>query len=88
MFLSRADKEKRVIELARENKSIRNIAGEVHMAFSDISAIIHKHLDEPAYEKKPVPSKFCAAVKLFRKHMKPSDVVIKLDLSADEFQIR
>lgn len=83
-MLLRADKEKRVVELHKENKSIREIAAEVHMGFSDISKIIHNYFDEPIHEKKPVPSKFCAAVKLFKKGAKPSDVVIKLDLTADE----
>jgi hypothetical protein len=84
MLLSRADKEKRVIELHKEGKSIREIAAEVHMGFSDISTIIHNHFDEPEAAKKPIPSKFCAAVKLFKKRASLSDAVIKLDLTADE----
>lgn len=84
MFLSRADKEKRVVELHRKSKSIREIAAEVHMSFSDISVIIHNHFDEPEGVKKPTPSKFCSAVKLFKKGAKLSDAVIKLDLTADE----
>ena len=84
MFLSRADKEKRVIELHRISKSIREIAAEVHMSFSDISVIIHDHFDEPEGVKKPTPSKFCSSVKLFKKGAKLSDAVIKLDLTADE----
>jgi hypothetical protein len=82
MLLSRADKENRVIELHKESKSIREIAAEVHMGFSDISSIIHSHF-EPE-NVKSTPSKFSAAVKLFKKGAKPSDVVIKLDLTADE----
>jgi hypothetical protein len=44
LLLSRADKEKRVIELHRDKKTMRQIASEVRMGFSDISAIIHNHL--------------------------------------------
>ncbi|MEP6576724.1 MAG: hypothetical protein ABJB85_09880 [Nitrososphaerota archaeon] len=84
MLLSKADKEKRVIELHREKKTIRQIASEVRMGFSDISAIIHNHFDEPEAAKKSTPSKFCAAVKLFKKGASLSDTVIKLDLTADE----
>ena len=36
------------------------------------------------FDKNPTPSKSCAAVKLFKKGASLSDVVIKLDLTADE----
>lgn len=84
LLLSRADKEKRVIELHRGKRTMRQIASEVRMGFSDISTIIHNHFDEPEAAKKPTPSKFCAAVKLFKKGASLSDGVIKLDLTADE----
>ena len=45
ILLNKFEKEKRVIELHLEGKTIRDIAKEVHMSFRDISKIIK------AYEK-------------------------------------
>jgi cytidylate kinase len=41
-MLCRTEKEQRVIELYQQGKTIREIAQEVHMSFSDIGAIIKK----------------------------------------------
>ena len=46
MVLNKFEKEKRVIELHLEGKTIREISKEVHMSFRDISNLIK------AYEKK------------------------------------
>ena len=40
--LNRQDKEQLVIELYRQGKTIRAIAGAAHLSFSDIGAIIRK----------------------------------------------
>jgi DNA-binding NarL/FixJ family response regulator len=40
IILNKFEKEKRVIELHLEGKTIRDIAKEVHMSFRDISKII------------------------------------------------
>ena len=40
--LNKFEKEKRVIELHKQGKTIKEIAKEVHMAFRDISKIIKK----------------------------------------------
>jgi DNA-directed RNA polymerase specialized sigma subunit len=44
--LNKFEKEKRVIELYKEGKTIREIAQEVHMAFRDISQIIKKYIED------------------------------------------
>ena len=41
--LNKFEKEKRVIELNKQGKTIRQIAPEVHMAFRDISKIIKEY---------------------------------------------
>ena len=43
MVLNKFEKEKRVIELHLEGKTIREISKEVHMSFRDISNLI-KHI--------------------------------------------
>ena len=40
MLLNKFEKEKRVIELHNQGKTIRDIAKEVHMSFKDIGRII------------------------------------------------
>ena len=49
-FLNKYEKEQRIIELHLQNKTIREIAKEVHMTFSPISKIIK------AFERKARPS--------------------------------
>ena len=50
--LNKFEKEKRVIELYKEGKTIREIAQEVHMAFRDISQIIKKFIEDTDENKK------------------------------------
>jgi transposase len=42
MMLNRTEKEKRVIELYQQGKTIREIAQDVHMSFGDIASIKKK----------------------------------------------
>ena len=51
ILLNKFEKEKRVIELHLEGKTIRDIAKEVHMSFKDIGRIIK------AYEKQQLELK-------------------------------
>ncbi|HET7344985.1 MAG TPA: hypothetical protein VFJ05_03830 [Nitrososphaeraceae archaeon] len=41
-MLSRTEKEQRVIDLYQQNKTVREIAQDVHMSFGDIGSIIRK----------------------------------------------
>jgi hypothetical protein len=95
--MNRAEKEQYVIQLYKENKSTREIAGLVHMSFRDIGIIIKKKvkLAEADRERGPLEgehkdddirskSKFAQAMKLFSELDPPVEVAIALDLSADQ----
>ena len=83
MVTTRSQKEKRVIELYEQGKSIREIAEDVHMSFTAISTIIKKHTGEDK-DKEKTTSKDTKALKLYSQGKKPLDVAVKLELSADE----
>jgi transcriptional regulator len=87
MLLNRAEKEKRVIELYKLGKTIREIAKEVHMSFKDISSVIKKYMDEDEEgENKITLSKDIQAIKLFSQNKSTLDVVIELGLNADKVE--
>ena len=93
-FLNKFEKEKRVIELHLEGKTIRDIAKEIHMGFYDIGRRIktyEKQQASIALKEKPEsdssnikkkPSKSSQAFKLFREGKKPTDVAIDLEIPA------
>jgi transposase len=97
IVLNKFEKEKRVIDLHKEGKTIRDIAKEIHMSFRDISNLIK------AYEKKQAAvalkekqskndsphihqnlSKSSQAFKLFSEGKKLTDIVIELQISAEK----
>jgi hypothetical protein len=91
-MLSRTEKEKRVIELYQQGKTIREISREVHMSFAGIGSITKKvrglqdDNDGKSKEQDKAPtalSKDTQAFALFSEGKKPVEVVIKLDLGAD-----
>ena len=71
-----------VIDLYKQEKTIREIAKEVRMSFSDIGAIIKGEFGSEKLES----SKDAQILKLFAKGTKPIDIAIKFNLSADEVQ--
>jgi transposase len=91
-LLSREEREQYVIQLYKENKSVREIAKLMHMSFRDIGTITKKikseverergHLDKNDDIKSK--SKTTQAIKLFCEGKNTVDVVIALDLPADE----
>src|SRR5215217_2037367 len=83
MVNNRSQKEKRVIELYEQGKTIREIAEEVHMSFAAIISIIKKHTGEDK-DKEKTTSKVTQAIKLFSQGKSPVDVVIELELSPEE----
>jgi hypothetical protein len=83
MVMTRAQKEKRVIELYEQNKTVREIAEEVHMSFAAIISIIKKHTGEDK-DKEKTTSKDTQAIKLYSQGKSPVDAVIELDLRPDE----
>ena len=94
--MNKFEKEKRVIELHIQGKTIRQIAPEVHKNFSDISKIIK------AYERKKElqakreennqngqikkPSLSSLAFKLFSEGKKPTNVKIELDITPEKVE--
>ena len=95
ILLNKFEKEKRVIELHLEGKTIREISKEIHMSFRDISNIIKE------YNKKIKPdyktennnnsqirklSKCSQAYQLFLDENNP--VKVAIDLNIDYTEIR
>ena len=90
--MNREEREEYVVQLYKENNSIREIARLVHMSFRDIGVIINKaklqaerergHLDEDDDIKSK--SKITQAIKLFSEGKTTVEVVIALDLAADQ----
>jgi hypothetical protein len=92
--MTRAEKEQFVIRLYKENKSIREIAKLMHMSFRDIGQIINKlkqkkgrqerDLDERDDINDTSKSKITQAIKLLSEGKTPVEVVIALNIPADE----
>ena len=92
--MTRAQKEQYVIELYKQDKTIREITQRVHMSPRDISAIIKKvkvrvegergQLEEKDDYDIESKSKNTQAIKLFSEGKTSVDVVIDLDLPPDE----
>jgi hypothetical protein len=90
--LNKFEKEKRVIELHLEGKTILDIAKEIHMGFNDIGRRIKTYeKQQAALKEKPEsdssnikkkPSKSSQAFKLFREGKKLTDVAIDLEIPA------
>src|SRR5918995_4747945 len=88
--LNKWEKEKRVIELHLEGKTIRNIAPIVHMSFRDISKIIKAYdkkirlqqsREENNQQKtKTTKSLSTRAFILYKKNRDPSEVKVLLDI--------
>jgi len=92
--LNKFEKEKKVIELHKDGKTIRQIAPEVHKNFRDIKKIIktyerkeelrakRKVRNQSTQPKKPPIS--TQAFKLFKDGKKLTDVAIDLEIPADK----
>ncbi|MDW3612545.1 MAG: hypothetical protein QOK90_10490 [Nitrososphaeraceae archaeon] len=93
-FLNKFEKEKRVIELHLEGKTIRDIAKEIHMGFKDIGRRVKTYEKQQAaiaLKEKPEsdssnikkkPSKSSQAFKLFSEGKKLTEVAIELEIPA------
>ena len=92
--MTRAEKEQYVIELYKQNRTIREIAKIMHMSFGEIGKILKKfkkeaerqrgHTDEQEIVDNGPKSKQSQAFKLFSEGKTPVQVVIALDIPADE----
>ncbi|MFY9799165.1 MAG: hypothetical protein WAJ93_26055 [Candidatus Nitrosopolaris sp.] len=87
-LLNSEEKEECVIRLCKENKSFREIAKIMHMSFRDIGAIINKWKEREGGQQEDddikSKSKTTQAIKLFSEDKTTVDVVIELDLPADQ----
>lgn len=85
VLLNKKEKEQLVIELYRQNKTIREIAQQVHISFGDIGKII-RTLDGPNDGNADLKnrSKETQALHLFSIGKTPLQVAIELDLPATE----
>jgi chromosome segregation ATPase len=89
-LLTKAEKERRVVELYEEGKTYREITREVRISPGDISDIIKRHTGELQGTVKPQnalqkPETIdTRAFKLFEEGKTPVKVAIELDLRSDE----
>lgn len=81
--MNRAEKRQLVCQLYKEGKTMREIAKEVHMSFSDIGSITKKLIEESEPKSKE-RSKETQALELFKKGKNPVDVSISMDLNPSE----
>jgi hypothetical protein len=89
--MNREERDEYVIQLYKENNSIREIARLVHMSFRDIGVIINKAKLQAERERGQLgedddiktKSKITQAIKLFSEGKTTVEVVIALDLAAD-----
>ena len=98
LLLNKFEKEKRVIELYLQDKTIREIAKEVHMSFRDISNIIKRYNRKiRAQQNKNKEdnnqngqikkiSLSSQAFKLFKEGKKPIDVKCELDIPFEKIR--
>lgn len=88
MVLNKPEKEKLVIRLHKEGKTIRQIAEIVHMSFKDIGTIIRRidsnNDDKYVDTKLSNKSKATQTLYLFEHDKKPIDIAIELDISYSE----
>ena len=82
--LNRFEKEKKVIELYKEGKTIREISQVVHMAFRDIGKVIKKYVEESDENKKQQKQISIKALTLFNEGQKPIEVAISLELTCEQ----
>jgi hypothetical protein len=83
-LLTRQEKERLVIDLYNQGKTIREISKEVRISFRDIGTILRKESGkkEEKQDRKQSPSS--QAYKLFSEDKTPIEVAIKLDLGESE----
>ena len=82
--MNRQEKEKRVLEQYKGDKTIREIAKIVHMSFGDISSIIRRETGEDEEQNRIRMSKASQALNLFEQGNTPVQVAIKLDMQISE----
>ncbi len=84
MVSAKSEKQKAVIDLYNEGKTVRQIAQIVHMSFGDICSLIRRETGEDEEQNRIRMSKSSQALKLFEQEFTPVQVAIELDLETDE----
>ncbi len=79
-MLARKEKQNLVIKLYKQDKTVREIAKEAHMSFSDIGTIIKQEFGDEDVNKD------AQIFKLFEKGTKLLDIAIEFNISANEVQ--
>ncbi len=82
--MNREDKQKLVLELNKQGKTIREIAQLAHMSFGDICFIIRRETGEAEEQERIRMSKSSQALKMFEEGNTPVQVAIKLDMETLE----
>jgi septal ring factor EnvC (AmiA/AmiB activator) len=92
LLISKKEKEKLVIQLAKEGKTIREIAKTVHMSLRDIFKIINKETgDEESSQQKIEQEKqnkwkslspYARAFQMFKDKKPLEDIAIELDIKS------
>ena len=83
MLLSKKEKEKKVIELANQGKTTREIASEVRISLRSIGKILNKVTgDDEAEKEQRLKDKSCYAIAfhMFREGQSLTEVAIDLDI--------
>ncbi len=83
-MLTRQEKEKLVIDLYNQGRTIRDISKEARMSFRDIGSILKKASEEKEENQGKEQSPSTQAYRLFSKGKAPIEVAIALDLSEVE----
>lgn len=85
MYLTKEEKERKVIELLQRGANIREISKRVHMSFTDIGKISRKISGYSETAERPVAfSKHSKALDMFREGHSNLEVAIEVGLSDDE----
>lgn len=82
--MNREEKQKLVLDLSKQGKTIREIAQTAHMSFGDISFIIRRETGEAEEQERIRMSKSSQALKMFEEGNTPVQVAIKLDMETRE----
>ena len=86
VLLNKHQKKALMIELYKQGKTRRQIAEIVHMSFKDIADIINEYTGEDRQINKPEKSKETRALELFLQGKQSVEVVIELDMPADQVE--
>lgn len=92
LLLSKKEKEKLVIKLAKEDKTTREIAKEVHISLKDIGKILRRLTGDEDANKEEIKkeeqklkklSPYAQVFQMFRENKDLAEVVVELDLNTN-----